>query len=215
MSSTHDRSSEVADPSSTPGPAPRARRAGRILRIVAAAVLVAATVAMLLNIRGVVFWETKVAAWLAGATFASASRVLDTTEGPAFYFQSGGVWHAIRITLDCSVVMFVPVVLVVGGAMMLARRLSFLRVLGAVVGGAGGIAILNQARLLMLSYSRGVWGKPVFDLLHTFVGSVFMTLGLAATLALFAAIIVRQRRRRPRTYGAAGGPGQGGSRIDG
>lgn len=192
-----------AVPRSEPKPAARGsrrvRRSARVrlwLSIVAAILAFAAAVVVAWSAREVATQESRLAARIAEWVFASQSSTVDTPAGPAFIFDVDHHWYGIRVTVECSVALFISVILVAGGAIVLTRRVSIVRVGVALAIGCAALVVLNQLRLLMLSYALAELGRDAFDVSHQILGSILMLLGTGAVLLALLLTATRSRRKR-------------------
>jgi len=92
--------------------------------------------------------------------------------------------NAFGITTMCSSVILVTPLLVLGGILMLVRSFKAARVL-AGLGVALAVSIFcNLVRFVAVGLALRKWGMPGFDIVHHWIGSVFVILGFAASFLL-------------------------------
>lgn len=174
----------------------RRARARLGFSVATAVLLVALAIGVAVSARDIATLESRLAATIARLVFASQSSTLDTPTGPAFIFDVDHHWYGIRVTVECSVALFIAVILVAGGAIVLTRRVSIIRVGVALAIGGATLVVLNQVRLLMLSYSLAELGRNAFDVSHQILGSILMLLGTGAVLLSLVLVAARSRRAR-------------------
>lgn len=166
------------------------RRGTTVPRLVLAALLAVGAVLLVVFERSARVLEVLLA--------STANRLLlrdivttGTADGqPFFVFGSPSIGHAIVVTVECAVALYLAVLLVIGAALVLIRRLPVSRVLSATAIAALGMVLLNQTRLLLLEVALRSGGKPVFEWVHSLVGSTMMLLGLCACLFFYFRIAV-------------------------
>ena len=124
----------------------RRARARLGFSVATAVLLVALAIGVAVSARDIATLESRLAATIARLVFASQSSTLDTPTGPAFIFDVDHHWYGIRVTVECSVALFIAVILVAGGAIVLTRRVSIIRVGVALAIGGATLVVLNQVR---------------------------------------------------------------------
>jgi len=130
--------------------------------------------------------EAKTIAALLGAL--THTRAL-TMGGSSIYYGFGtNNINAFGITTMCSSVILVAPLLVLGGILMLIRSFKAGRVL-AGLGAALALSIFcNLVRFVAVGLALRKWGMPGFDIVHHWIGSVFVILGFAASFLLLIRI---------------------------
>jgi len=112
-----------------------------------------------------------------------------TMSGSLIYFGFGtNNINAFGITTMCSSVILVTPLLVLGGVLMLVRSFKAGRVL-AGLGVALAVSIFcNIVRFVAIGLALRTWGMTGFDIVHHWIGSVFVILGFAASFLLLIRI---------------------------
>lgn len=116
-----------------------------------------------------------------------------------------GEVHGLMITPLCStIVLLAPIVLIAGGLMLFPRFELRNVVRGLLI--AVPLAIVgNLIRYVLVAFALQVWGMPGFDIMHHYVGSVFVLLCTASAIVLLLVISARGRlTRRSRATGRHG-----------
>ena len=117
-----------------------------------------------------------------------------------------GEVHGLMITPLCStIVLLAPIVLLAGGLMLFPRFELHNVVRGLLI--AVPLAVVgNMIRYVLVAFALQVWGMPGFDIMHHYVGSVFVLLCTALSIVLLLIISARGRvlNRRPSAAGRHG-----------
>jgi len=101
-----------------------------------------------------------------------------------------------RITAECTSLVLIVPILLVGAALLLHRSTTVRRVLVAAVTAAVALSVVNQARLGLIAWATQTWGLDTgYEISHKLVGSIIGLLGFVAAL-LAALKIVGLRRGR-------------------
>ena len=107
-----------------------------------------------------------------------------------------GEVHGLMITPLCStIVLLAPIVLITGG-LMLFPRFELRHVLRGVVIAVPLAIVGNLIRYVLVAFALQVWGMPGFDIMHHYVGSVFVLLCTASAIVLLLVISTRGRLTR-------------------
>jgi exosortase/archaeosortase family protein len=118
-----------------------------------------------------------------------------------FGLGSGEV-HGLMITPLCStIVLLTPIVMLAGGLMLFPRFELRNVVRGLLI--AVPLAIVgNMIRYVLVAFALQVWGQQGFDIMHHWVGSVFVL--LCTALAIVLLLIISARGRLTRRSSATG-----------
>ncbi|MFB9713338.1 archaeosortase/exosortase family protein [Arthrobacter methylotrophus] len=145
-------------------------------------------------------WEAHVAAWWLNPLLEKGV----TSHGPYYL-----VWIdpdrliAFNVTSECSAVVLIAPLLVVGAFFILSQRVSWLRGLAGIVSMLVIVIVTNQARLGLIAWATQTWGiSPGYEISHRLVGSL---LGIAGFIASLIALILVSGLRRARTVKEEGG----------
>ena len=171
-------------------PLPRAGRAHRTLLV---ALLLA--IAALLVIAEA---DTRRAeAQLARAVVAALTPGRAVASGSIVYFGIGTPEVAgLSITALCSTtVLVVPLVLLAAAVLGVTRARSARVVLGLAVGVAVAVAS-NMIRFGSAAWAYSGYGREGFDLVHRYLGSLFVIAGFIAAILLVLRIALRESPRR-------------------
>ena len=116
-----------------------------------------------------------------------------------------GEVHGLMITPLCStIVLLAPIVLLAGG-LMLFPRFELGNVLRGLLVAVPLAIVGNLVRYVLVAFALQVWGQQGFDIMHHYVGSVFVLLCTASAIVLLLVISVRGRLfRRTRAVGRHG-----------
>ncbi len=106
-----------------------------------------------------------------------------------------------KLTSECSVAYLLAAVMFGGAALLLVRRLAWLRVVAALTVAAGILTIVNLGRLTAIGAAVRIWGPGRgFEISHTYLGSMVTFVGTClAGLGFAAALVVHRRRVQPAT----------------
>lgn len=135
--------------------------------------------------------EAVVTAWVVGAaTEGRSNAAVDVV-----YFGIGTAdVHGIQITPMCSTVVLLVPLLAIGGVLMLLGSVPFRRAALALAGALAIAVACNVLRYVGSSVALQRWGTTGFDLVHEYVGSLFVIFGFAGAVLLQVAVSVRRRR---------------------
>jgi exosortase/archaeosortase family protein len=110
---------------------------------------------------------------------------------------------AFKLTSECSVAYLLAAVMFGGAALLLVRRLAWLRVIAALIVAAGILTIVNLGRLTAIGAAVRIWGPGRgFEISHTYLGSMVTFVGTCLAGLGFAAALVVHRRRAHRSIAA-------------
>ena len=91
-----------------------------------------------------------------------------------------GEVHGLMITPLCStIVLLAPIVLIAGG-LMLFPRFELRNVLRGLLIAVPLAIVGNMIRYVLVAFALQVWGMQGFDIMHHYVGSVFVLLCTAS-----------------------------------
>lgn len=163
-----------------------ATRAAKRARITAAATIATTGIVLVLvfeqSLRGL---EVKLAALINQLLTGGTVTTGFANGEPSFIFGSARTGYLVNVTLECSVALYLAVVIAMGSSMLLFPRLRLTRVLLAMTAAAAGVILLNQLRLLLLELALLHGGRAVFEWMHSLVGSTLMLVGLGVCLLIF------------------------------
>ncbi|PNW09592.1 hypothetical protein C1632_04005 [Microbacterium testaceum] len=119
--------------------------------------------------------------------------------GPVVYFGIGTPeLVGLDITTLCSTMVLVVPLLVLAAAAVVITRARIGRVLVGLTAAASLASTCNIVRFVSAAWAYTQYGREGFDLVHRYIGSVFVLLGFGAAIALLLIIALRQ----PRAYTA-------------
>jgi len=160
--------------------------------------LVLIALAVFLMVQQVAFRATEakvIAAMLAFVTHTGAQTT--GSDGSLIIFGFGVPnpnVNAIGITTMCSSVILVTPLLILAGIMLMVRSFR----LGRVFAGLGVALVLsifcNMVRFAGIGLALRAWGMTGFNIVHHWVGSVFVILGFAASFLLLIRIAAGTRK---------------------
>lgn len=179
-------------------PEPRGTAVHTAVRWAAAAAFAARGVLLVLAERPMRGLEVHLSTAIAPYLFADEAKVAYASGDPAVFFRASGGWYALVVGAECSVAFSLAAICVLGGVLALVKRLSLVRVVGATAISMTGMVLLNQVRIVGLAFVRAEFGQETFDWAHSLGGSFLMMAGLAGSLALFFAFVVRRASRAER-----------------
>lgn len=136
--------------------------------------------------------EAEVTAWVVGQfTDGRSNAAVDV-----IYFGIGTQdVHGIQITPMCSTVVLLVPLLALGGVLMLLGSVPFRRAAVALLGALAIAVACNVIRYVGSSVALQRWGTAGFDVVHEYVGSLFVIFGFAGAVLLQVVVSVRGRRR--------------------
>lgn len=167
-------------------------------RWIIAAVMMVAGVAIVASEAAFRAGETQVLAWLVGHTFAGTSIANTSLGEPTATYSVGDQWYSLRVTVQCTIAFYLGSVVFLGGLLALAPRVRLGRIFVATAIGMVGLTLLNQVRLLMITYFFGTWGREGFNWAHGPLGTILMLVGIAAVLLLFFVLCLKPGRKQER-----------------
>jgi exosortase/archaeosortase family protein len=176
------------------------RRGQRIGRLLLAMATIAAGIVVMANERTFRSIESEIGAHLFSLVMGDAVAAT-TGDDPSIAFELGGHWYALRVTIECSIALYLGPLMMLGGALLATPRMGVIRIALATLTSVTTMAALNQARFLMLGYALGSGDRARFDWMHSLVGSSMMLLGIALSLTLFFRVVVVGSRRTVRSAG--------------
>jgi exosortase/archaeosortase family protein len=163
------------------------------------AALLALAVVLALYEAKVRYVEAQIAAWVAGRTITGQTAVLMSGGSPAFAFNVDHHWFGIRLTVECSIALYLAALAVLSAVFLLLPKTVAARVFLAAAISAVGLVVLNQVRLLMLAFALGRISQDAFAWAHSFAGSVLMLIGVVLCLLLFLRLSFGTRTAAKRT----------------
>ncbi len=90
---------------------------------------------------------------------------------------------AFHITAECSAVVLVAPLLVVGAFFVLSQRIRWVRALAGIVSMLVVIVVANQLRLGLIAWATQMWGMSHgYEITHRLVGSLIGIVGFIAGL---------------------------------
>jgi exosortase/archaeosortase family protein len=102
----------------------------------------------------------------------------------------------LNLTTECTSALLLIPLLVMVGSFAIFTRLSLIRQLGALLGGAALILAVNAMRVAGIAWATWKWGRGVgYGYSHVFVGSAFSLVGFVA--AMLVALWILARGERP------------------
>lgn len=141
------------------------------------------------------------------AIVVGAGVVVSRAPGDVVVLSNGrSLVSALVITSGCSAGYLLGVLTLCTGPLVLVRRLSLVRVLGALGLAAGIVLTVNIARIATIALSVSTWGVATgLSLSHTFLGSILTLVGTAfAGLAFAGILLVPERAAHVRSRSGAG-----------
>lgn len=167
----------------------RAGGASRLLLATALAALAGLLSAVEADTRAA---EAQVARLLVGAVAAGRA----VASGPVVYFGIGTPEViGLSITTMCSTtVLVVPLVLLAVAVIGITRARPARVGLGLAVGVAIAVAC-NLVRFGSAAWAYSAYGRDGFDLMHRYIGSLFVIAGFIAAILLLLRISLREPRR--------------------
>ncbi|CAM5540428.1 exosortase S [Leifsonia shinshuensis] len=113
--------------------------------------------------------------------------------GSIVYFGLGtGNVEGIVITTLCSTVVLVTPLLALAGILLLMPSFRVLRVTAGLLLALALAAACNLARYAAAAAAMQRWGRPGFDLVHEYLGSLLVIFGFAAAFILLLRIATRR-----------------------
>lgn len=170
------------------------------MRRIVAVLLMAAAILLLV-------FQEQIRPWEAVVTRLMVSAVTEggvAAAGPVFYFGIGTAEvTGLSITTLCSTVVLVVPLLVLAAAIVAATHARIGRVLRALAGGVALVMACNIVRFGSAAWAYQQFGREGFDVIHRYVGSLFVIAGFIAALLLTLVFSLRsrpaRRSRRPQT----------------
>ncbi|WP_285114476.1 hypothetical protein [Leifsonia sp. fls2-241-R2A-40a] len=165
----------------------------RVVRLLLAAVVIAAGVAIMFYNDVIRHAEAALVALVANPFTDGGAR----SAGDAIFFKSadGPYDVALIITEQCSVFVMLGPFLMLLGLLLGVTRVHPVRWLTAVLVGATALVVVNEARLWFIVASTHTWGEhPGYELSHGFIGSAFGVLGFV--IAMIVALVIIAPRNR-------------------
>jgi exosortase/archaeosortase family protein len=144
--------------------------------------------------------ESSIARWVLHALTGATVLPSGASTVPAVAFTSGALqWNVLEITVECAVAYTLAALVLLGAALALVPRFGAARVVLATTVGAALLVLVNQVRIVMLALVLAHGGVGPFEWAHSFAGSVVSLSGLAGTLFVVFAIVIRPGTG-PRTW---------------
>ena len=168
-------------------------RVGRVL------LTVAATGAGLMFLVFSTRWRG-VEAWTAAQAIGIANgSIVATTAGEGVVvLRKGSTWAtAFAMTGECTMSYMLGAFLLGGGPLLLVRRLSVSRVVGALLAAGLVLMTVNVLRLTAIGMAVTAWGDRGFSVSHVYLGSVLTFVGTSLAGAAFVLALLARRRVRP------------------
>lgn len=166
----------------------------RALRWALAVFFALAGVALILNEQSLRVIEVTMLRGIVGLFAGEATESLVGGQ-PTIGYTMDGDLYALRVTVQCSIALYIGPVLGLAGVMGLAPGVKLRRIALAVTGGVVALIVLNQLRLTMIAFAFGTWGKEGFSWTHGPIGSILMLLGLGAVLLMFFVLCLSRSAR--------------------
>lgn len=172
------------------------KKSTRVLRLIAAAVLVAIAGALVVFHTAFRTFEANLAAAVTDPFVARGSFASGET-----YFVWIDEAHllGVQVTLECTALVILVPLLLIAAAMHAATRVSLLRTTLAVAAMTIVVMLTNVLRLFLIAGASQWMGFDFgFPLMHTFVGSVIAIIGFAGGLAILVLLMGTKHRARRR-----------------
>ena len=166
----------------------------RILRLALAVALLALGATAVLFESTLRVTESRVLASLLQHVFGADAVAAWSAGHPAVAYQLGDAWLAVRITVQCSIALYLGPLSALAGLVLLSPRIRIRRVLSAAVVGMVALVALNQLRLVLIAFAYGAGGMDAFNWMHGPIGSALMLVGIAGVLVAFFAVCLKRRR---------------------
>lgn len=182
------------------GPTSLPRVAGRVVRWLAAAALVAACVLAVLREETLRHLEAHLAGVVTRLVFGREVRVM--TDQPVFAFErvagDDTTWFALHVTQQCSALFFlVPLALIAAFVLVTGRSSPGILVV-ATLGTAALLEAVNMLRVEIMVFAATRGGTSVFGWVHDTLGSALMLGGFTVALVIFFRLGFLGRRRAGR-----------------
>ncbi|WP_166354386.1 exosortase/archaeosortase family protein [Phytoactinopolyspora limicola] len=198
--------SAATTPSPSPSPSPaRRRRKDQPGPLMVAARRLIALMLLVLAVWAIVNEQ----AFRAGEAWA-VSHILDGIFGvnsmavagePLFVFQGRAGnelgWSGLRITMQCTVLLFLVPTLFVAAMALNGRRVPGRRILLATTAAVGLLVVANLARCVMIALAMNQWGRAGYEWTHVLVGSIVMLAAALVAVLVFVRLGFFGRRDRP------------------
>jgi exosortase/archaeosortase family protein len=136
--------------------------------------------------------------------FARAFFFVPSSAEPAVavffgYHQPTGT-IAIQVTLECSAVLILAALSLLGAAVLLIRSVSTMTALAAWMASCAVLVLFNELRLAFLAAAFHWWGLAAgFERAHIFYGSVISVIGMVLSLVVFMAVLSLSSRGKARS----------------
>ncbi|PJJ61532.1 exosortase S [Compostimonas suwonensis] len=176
---------------------PPARAAHSFLSVVVGLGLIAAAIALLLNQEG--FRRTE--AMITASVLSLFTDGDANGAGTIVYIGIGtGSVNGLAITFLCSTVVLVTPLLLIAGSLCLLPRFGLGRVLGGLAIALPIAVASNLARYSLIALALQLFGSEGFDLVHHYLGSFLVILGLAFAIFVLLRVATGLGRRRVRRH---------------
>lgn len=154
-----------------------------------AVILVAVGVLLVLDQEPFRGFEATLAALFARA-FLLVPSSAESAEAVFFGYHQPSGTIAIQVTLECSAVLILAALSLLGAAVLLIRSVSTIAALSAWVAGCGVMVLFNVLRLAFLAAAFHWWGLAAgFERAHIFYGSVISVVGMVLSLVVFTTVL--------------------------
>ncbi|MDZ5145665.1 hypothetical protein [Microbacterium testaceum] len=167
----------------------------RIRRAIVATAFVVAALACLFGSHVLREVEAHTASLLIGWRFASDAMYTTVSGAPGVAFNVAGDWLSLPITTDVTGTYALAGTLILAATIVILTPVSLTRVTVAFVFSALTVAVVTQARLLMLATTWGFSGTDAYYEAKSWSIVAGIAVGLLATAAAYA-ILTRPRPRR-------------------
>ena len=133
--------------------------------------------------------------------FARAFFLVPSSADPSVavffaYHQPTGT-IAIQVTLECSAVLILAALSLLGAAVLLIRSVSTVTALTAWLASCSVMVLFNELRLAFLAVAFHWWGLAAgFERAHIFYGSVISVIGMVLSLVAFMAVLSLSSRHK-------------------
>ncbi|SBW18091.1 putative membrane protein [Candidatus Protofrankia californiensis] len=136
----------------------------------------------------------------AARLFGLGTPTLAASRAPIVYFGLGRPdAFGLTITPECSSTLLIAPVFLIGGAMLLGRRMTPQRVLAAVGAAAFLLVVGNQLRIGLIAYLISELGFHTgYEWGHLVLGTVVSIVFIGASLTLLVAVLSTGRTHRQR-----------------
>lgn len=169
-------------------------------RVLSGLLLIAVAVFFMLKQTQFRVIEARLTAQVLGLVTATRSYSI----GSSMFFGVGTPnVEAIGLTTMCSTLILVTPLLILAGFLLMIRSFAVKWVALGLVLTVALVSVCNMIRFAAMGFAQRTWGRPGFNFVHHYAGSVFVILGFVAAFILLLKIAAHSRARSNRAQPAA------------